>query len=388
MKVFFIYIGVVGGFSGQAAATELIIDGFRREGIDVSCGWVPHLNRIGRAPKLLRFGVFLCRLLRTYWKFVWMRFPADGAIHLSLGLTRFALIRDGLALWCASRWNAKSVRKVVALNGSVFTGWPLASLNARLFRAVIRGADVVTCVGTSHRQALIDLGVPAVKIEVVPNVCEYDGIEASAVQSKQLSAQVPIELLFLSSLTDTKGYPEYLEALELIAAERSDCRINAVLCGPITAGAYRQRFDTVDEARQWIDGKVALINDSTSVRVEYIPGASGTAKQQLFERAQVFVLPTYYPVEAQPLVVIEAMAYGCAIVTTDVGELPSTVNGTCAVVLHKPTAESVKQAIVALVLDEALRGRLGQQALERFKSDFNRDAYLARWKQLLVGVDR
>lgn len=385
MNVLFIYIGVVGGFSGQAAATELIIDGLGSEA--VSRFRMPHLNRVGTAPKWLRALAFGGRLFRAYAGLLCTRLPRDGAIHLSLGLTRFALVRDGLALFCAGCLNSSSIRSVVALNGNVFTEWPINSLNAKLFRAIIRSADCVTCVGTSHRDALIQLGVPEQKVEVVPNVCEYDGVPTDVVELKQASGDAPVELLFLSSLTDTKGYPEYLEALELIAAAHPDSRIHAVLCGPITAGSYRQRFDTVDEARQWIDGKLEAINRSKNIRAEYIPGASGAAKQELFERAQVFVLPTRYPVEAQPLVVIEAMAHGCAIITTDIGELPSTVDETCAIVLHQPTTQSVQQAIVTLVSDEALRSRLGQQALERFKSDFNREAYLTRWKQLLVGVD-
>jgi glycosyltransferase involved in cell wall biosynthesis len=382
VRVLFIYIGVVGGFSGQAAATELIIDGFRRGGIDVSCGWVPHLNRIGKAPKLLRFGAFLCCLLYTYWKFVWMRLPADGAIHLSLGLTRFALIRDGLALWCASRFNAKSVQKVVALNGSVFTEWSMTSLNARLFRWVLCRADTVTCVGTSHRQALIDLRVPSEKIEVVPNVCEYDGIEESKVVEKQAVSDQPIELLFLSSLTDTKGYPEYLEALEMIGSEDGS-PIHAVLCGPIMMDAYRKRFETYEEARAWIEQKVASINESERIQAEWIPGAREAEKKALFDKAQIFVLPTQYPVEAQPLVVIEAMAHGCAIVTTDVGELLSTVNAESAAILSSSTSASVKEALDALLENDELRLSLGLGALDRFKSKFNREQYVQRWSELL-----
>jgi glycosyltransferase involved in cell wall biosynthesis len=63
------------------------------------------------------------------------------------------------------------------------------------------------------------------------------------------------------------------------------------------------------------------MNQSGRIQLEWIRGARGAEKQALFEQAQIFVLPTQYPVEAQPLAVLEAMAHGCAIVTTDVGEL-------------------------------------------------------------------
>ena len=382
LRILFIYIDVGGGFSGQVAATELIVEGPQQRGVDITRGLMPYLNRSGATPKCLRALAFGGRLLRAYTRLLFVRLPKQGAIHLSLGLTRFALVRDGLALFCASWLNPRSLRRVVALNGSLFTEWPVNSLNARLFHWVVHSADTVTCVGSSHRQSLIDLGVPAEKIEVVPNVCEYDGLTAAEVEAKQRCADGPITCLFLSSLTDTKGYPEYLEALEKMGSEDGPM-IHAVLCGPIMIDAYRKRFETSDEAKAWIEQKVVSINESERVRIEWIPGARGPEKKTLFERAQIFVLPTQYPVEAQPLAVIEAMAHGCAIVTTDVGELPSTVSAESALILSSPTAASVKEAMEALLEDNDLRLGLGLAALDRFNSGFNREQYVQRWSELL-----
>ena len=382
LRALFIYIDVGGGFSGQVAATELIVEGLQQRGVDVTRGLMPYLNRSSATPKWLRALAFGGRLLRAYTRLLFVRLPKRGSIHLSLGLTRFALVRDGLALFCASLFNGRSLRSVIALNGSVFTEWPVNSLNARLFRRVVHSADAVTCVGTSHRQALIDLGVPSEKIEVVPNVCEYDGVPVAAVEAKQKRGNAPIICLFLSSLTDTKGYPEYLEALEMIGSV-DGAPIHAVLCGPIMMDAYRKRFETYDEAKVWIEQKVASINESDRVQAEWIPGARGSEKKALFEQAQIFVLPTQYPVEAQPLAVIEAMAHGCAIVTTDAGELLSTVNDESAIILSAPTPDSVKQSIISLAEDEQLRLRLSQAALNQFKLKFNRERYVQRWADLL-----
>lgn len=382
LRALFIYIDVGGGFSGQVAATELIVEGLQQRGVDVTRGLMPYLNRSSATPKWLRALAFGGRLLRAYTRLLFVRLPKRGSIHLSLGLTRFALVRDGLALFCASLFNGRSLRSVIALNGSVFTEWPVNSLNARLFRRVVHSADAVTCVGTSHRQALIDLGVPSEKIEVVPNVCEYDGVSEADVIAKQTASGEPFELLFLSSLTDTKGYPQYLEALEIMARE-DGAPIHAVLCGPIMMDAYRKRFNTAVDARKWIEDKLAVINQSGRIQLEWIRGAHGAEKQALFEQAQIFVLPTQYPVEAQPLAAIEAMAHGCAIVTTDVGELPSTVNDASAIVLSAPTPDTVKRAIAGLLEDEQLRLRLSRAALNQFRSKFNRERYVQRWADLL-----
>ncbi len=382
MRVIFIYIDVGSGFSGQVAATRLIAERLQQDGVNVVRCLMPYFDRSVTAHKWRCALTFLQRLLCAYFRLLLTSIRLGGALHLSLGLTRFALVRDGLALFCASLFNRHPLRCVVALNGSVFTEWLTDSLNARLFRWIISRADVVTCVGELHRDALINLGVPSKKIEVVPNVCEYDGIEESDVAEKQVSSDQPLECLFLSSLTDTKGYPEYLEAFEMIGSV-DGAPIHAVLCGPIMMDAYRKRFETYDKAKVWIEQKVASINESDRVQVEWIPGARGSEKRELYERAQIFVLPTQYTVEAQPLAVIEAMAHGCAIVTSDVGELLSTVNDESAIVLSAPTPDSVKQAIVSLAEDEQLRMSLGQAALNQFKTKFNRERYLRHWSELL-----
>jgi glycosyltransferase involved in cell wall biosynthesis len=380
MKYLFIYIDVDKGFSGQAASTELIIHGIDSASV-LRC-LIPYLDRSGVSPRLISSFSFLLRLSAVYWRLLIERLPSGSAIHLSLGQTRFALLRDGLALVCASAFNSRSLRQVVALNASVFTGWARESWNARIFRWIIWRCDVVTCVGVSHAQGLQDLGVPASKIEVVPNICEYDGIEESKLVEKQAASDQPMELLFLSSLTDTKGYPQYLEALEMMSEEDGQ-QVHAVLCGPIMMDAYRQRFNTAEAATKWIEDKLTVINQSDRVQLEWIRGARGVEKQVLFEKAQIFVLPTQYPVEAQPLVVIEAMAHGCAIVTTDVGELSATVNSKCAIIQSAPTAQTVKQAIDTLIENDAFRLSLAKSALSHFKLEFNREQYVAHWRELL-----
>ena len=77
------------------------------------------------------------------------------------------------------------------------------------------------------------------------------------------------------------------------------------------------------------------------------------------------------------------MAHGCAIVTTDAGELLSTVNDESAIILSAPTPDSVKQSIISLAEDEQLRLRLSQAALNQFKLKFNRERYVQRWADLL-----
>ena len=60
--------------------------------------------------------------------------------------------------------------------------------------------------------------------------------------------------------------------------------------------------------------------------ITFLGPVSGQPKTDLLLDADIFVLPTYYPREGQPWVLIEAMAAGLPIVTTDQAAIRETVD--------------------------------------------------------------
>jgi glycosyltransferase involved in cell wall biosynthesis len=80
----------------------------------------------------------------------------------------------------------------------------------------------------------------------------------------------------------------------------------------------------------------------------------------LYSEHDLFVLPTL-PGEGVPRVLLEAMAAGLPIVTTNVAGIPSLVsherNG---LLVEEPAADAVADAIARIATDAALRRRLIQ----------------------------
>jgi len=69
--------------------------------------------------------------------------------------------------------------------------------------------------------------------------------------------------------------------------------------------------------------------------------------------------------EGQPLVIVEAMAYGCPIVSTNVGGIPELISDDVNGLLCAPEKpECLAEKIKALVDDSATRERLGRAARE------------------------
>ena len=95
------------------------------------------------------------------------------------------------------------------------------------------------------------------------------------------------------------------------------------------------------------------------------------------------MFPSWYSAECFPLVLLEAMAAGLPVVTTDEGAIPDIVrdggNGFICPV-HDP--QSVADAIRKLLMDSNLRKEMGECGHRRFLEAFTADAFESR----LIGI--
>jgi glycosyltransferase involved in cell wall biosynthesis len=103
----------------------------------------------------------------------------------------------------------------------------------------------------------------------------------------------------------------------------------------------------------------------------------------LFREADLFVLPTRYAVEAQPLVLLEAMASGCAIITTSVGEIPTILDEASAVFLRKGTADELSATLARLAAEPETIGCLAEAAHQRFSANHENALHLDGWEARL-----
>lgn len=370
------------GFSGQKAAAELVLHGLTQRGW--ACRKLPQpvLDR-DSGSRAAPYRYFLNVL--GSWLRAMRLLGARGAwLWLGLGQTRVAFLRDAIPL-ILGRLGLGRSRLIISLNGSVFMLWEPDSIDARLFRLLLSQAGLVTVVGERQQARLIELGVPRERVRVVVNTCVLDPALPSAVVAKHPVAgdvNRVVRCLHLSSLIDTKGFPEYLEALRRISVS-SGPRIEAVLCGRLVGSEFSERFRDAAAAEKWIEEQIGEINRSPGVRVQWIKGAAGADKATLFREAEIFVLPTRYAVEAQPLVLLEAMAAGCAIVTTRAGEIPTILDHETAVFLETTGCEAIVDELQKLAADAGARSRLARAAHARFVVRYRLERHLDTWERLL-----
>ncbi len=365
------------GITGQLVATRLLVDALKKEGWSVHDYPLPALDRDSPHPWFAYFIYFLKLLL------AWMRLPyflllRPDFIHLNAGQSLVALIRDWVPFQSLVRLTR--ARGYISMHGSIAMSWRKQDRCTQLLNRLTRSAEAVTVLGTQLQQQLIHLGVPEGKIVILPNTCDIPPLSENSIRAKQ-SVPDTHRILFISNLIDAKGYPEFLEGMELLARQTTlPLEIN--LCGQLYQTEYSDRFKTVNDARQWIEQKLQTLNSLPHASARWLEGVAGEEKEHLLHAAHLFVFPSRYPVEAQPIVLLEAMASGAAIITSSIGEIPETV-GKCALLLQEVSGQTVYHATRRLLENGQVRLDYAQRGAELFHQLYSQKQYKQNWLHLL-----
>ena len=280
-----------------------------------------------------------------------------GVVYLPLSQSTPGLLRDSIFVFAAS---VRRSKVAAHLRGSEFGDYYRGAhpIMQRWIRATLARVDSVAVMAESLKVVFEGL-VSAERITVVANGTP-DFEPKSPVQRD------PEHVLFLSHLRQRKGVIEAVEAALLVLPSRPSTRFTFAgdWESPELELALRQRAGTANG------------------RIEFRGPVSGAEKDQLLGSAAVLLFPPVEP-EGHPRVVLEAMAVGLAIVTTDRGAISETVvNGDGGFVLGDPVPRELADRVLTLLADTELRERMGRRAraryLERFTQD-RADRRLADW---------
>ncbi len=173
-------------------------------------------------------------------------------------------------------------------------------------------------------------------IEVIPN-----GINPENFTPKKKEKKI----LVVTRLFERKGVQYVIDAMKGI----NDYRL--VICGD---GPYKQNL-------------VERIKRSGSDNIEMLGYVSNERLKHEYETSSIFIFSS--SAENFPVVLLEAMASGCAIITTNVTGCPEVV-GDAAILIEPKSSESIKNALIELINDNELIIKLGLNARKRARNNF------------------
>lgn len=173
------------------------------------------------------------------------------------------------------------------------------------------------------RQQFIAKGMDSRRCDVLYNFHDMESIA----ENEKLQRTSKLHLLFVGAIHREKGILELLTALENL----SDIDIHLDLCGQLTDKTIESEFSSL----------ISRLGN----RVTLCGYVSGKQKTAIFERADVLLLPSYH--EGMPLVILEGMSQGCALISTKVGSTSEILDENnviwTAVKSHRDIEEAVRK---------------------------------------------
>ena len=253
------------------------------------------------------------------------------------------ILPDGLAaIWASSNSN---IPLVVTAHGSDVPGYNpdrfklLHKLIAPAWRSIVRRIDRIVCPSRYLEQLLLD-HEPKASTTVIPNGFDLERFSASRDRVRRI--------LVVTRMLERKGVQDVLRAL---AGTDLGFDVDIVGTGPYLETLVQLADSLGVDAKfhGWLD------NDSTELK-------------DLFETSSIFVFPSH--AENFPLVLLEAMAAGMAVITTNQTGCIEVV-GEAALCVDAGDEGAIRAALVELAGNDSLRARLGADARQRVEQHFS-----------------
>jgi L-malate glycosyltransferase len=242
------------------------------------------------------------------------------------------------------------------------SAWAGSARRALAWLLSLVSTKVIACGAEVGRNMREHEGISARRLVVIPNgvnLRRFDEADRSAFRRELGIGDDEPLIGVVGRLHPQKGHSDFLEALARLAQDGPTFRCAIVGSGPLDA-ELRDRC-----ARLGLSERVHFVGQRKDV-------------PNILAALDVFAMPSRW--EGLPMALLEAMALGCAVLASSVGEIPGViqdgVNGRLV------PAGNVTQLTVAtreLLESAALRRRLGEAArrtvVERFNAEMTARAY-------------
>ncbi len=283
-------------------------------------------------------------------------------VHLCSSAS-ISLLKDILILRAAKKYGVKSC--IHFHFGRIPAIIQKKNWEYKLLLHVLNLADSIIIIDNSSYKALSELGYKNLYYLPNPLAPEINEIILSNNIDK-----IPNKIVFAGHVVRGKGVYELVEACKDIS------NIDVEILGAVSDEMKNELFSIAGtDSKSWLH----VLGEKSYVE---------TIHEML--SAGVFVLPTY--TEGFPNVILESMACGCPIVTTDVGAIPEMLDiehgfnyGICV----KPKdVVGLKSAIEKMLYDREYASQCGKNAQERVNKEYSMsivwENLIKIWRETLV----
>jgi glycosyltransferase involved in cell wall biosynthesis len=328
---------MIGAGRDVRGGVSSVVNGYYDAGLDKLCE-LTYLPTMEDGSKLKKLFVAVCARIRFE-----SLIKKNDILHVHMSADS-SFYRKAVFIRRAYRAGKKII---IHMHGSTFDLFYEERCNEKQkqnVRKIFAMADVVIALSEDWKTFLGKRICAEDKIQVI-----YNAVNIPEKYAKDYQNQ---DMLFLGILGKRKGTYDLLEVLPEIFAKYPDAHIYF--------GGDGEREQAEAVCRQ----------KGISHNVTFLGWVRGEEKEKFLKNCSIYVLPTYH--EGMPMSILEAMAYGMAIVSTYVGGIPHIVaNDENGILCEAGNKKQLQNALERLLEDHRKRERLGKAGAAYIADNFD-----------------
>jgi glycosyltransferase involved in cell wall biosynthesis len=264
------------------------------------------------------------------------------------------------------RYKGKSIITIHDLAIYKNAGWFPSKLSSRLFStkllipSSIEKAAKIIAVSENTKNDLREIfKIPENKIEVI-----YEGVELVSEDkikdSNYLKNKFKISgnyILYLGTIEPRKNIAGLLRAYKELRIRNPELNNLQLVIAGSKGWKYGKVFELIEDVNKQFGKEV----------IKYMGYVSAEDKLALMTNALCFVYPTFY--EGFGLPVLEAMAQGTPVISSDISSIPEIV-GNAGILINPYKISELSEALKKILTDKSLGEKLSVAGRERAK-EFN-----------------
>lgn len=231
-------------------------------------------------------------------------------------------------------------------------------------------------VSQSTKKSLVDQGIPAERIVVIPNGIDWHEIRARQTREEIISRfnlDTKSRLIgTIGRLCPAKGQEEFLKAAKAVSKKISNAVWFVIGQDMEFSGRYETHLRALARKLD-LNGRVIF----TGYQAD---------PYSLMNALDLFVLAS--KAEGMPLVILEAMALKKAVIATAVGGVPEVVqNGRTGILIPPGDSEALIQAMLELLRNPKPVLEMGEAGFQRIRNHFSVSGMIRRVRKIYEALD-
>ena len=343
-------------FYGPAVATEIILKSDlcnTFELVHFNTGINENLDTIGK-KKIIK--VFLA--FRNFSRYISLvKNVHPDLILVPISQSTLGFLKDSFYI----NFGAKSGSKVLLhLRGSNLLNWlkESSSLTRWYFKHILKNASGAIVLGEKLRFLFNDY-FPPEKIHVIPNGGNYSFPQVNKKESE-------VRILCFSNLFPAKGIEDVIDSASILK-EMESFSFSFSIAGKWLSAGFRE----------YCNRQIALRNLPVVVYDE----VSSALKKELFGEADIFVFTPREP-EGHPWVIIEALAAGLPVISTDQGAITESVlDGINGFIVDKNNPQAIARRIEFLIINKAIREKMGLESRKIYQENYTEECMVSNLRK-------